>query len=161
MSSLQKFLCLALSFLALPLMAAEEAEEHDPLPQWSEEDAARVMRGECLISDALFRLQEEEAEPPPPPDVLELPEPGPESLNVVPPTEILDEDLAKYFGEISKLDEQVGALMKMLEDIQQSENTVVLFNGDNGGLPEIKPNTTGGLRGNKGTVFEGDRKSVV
>lgn len=102
MSSLQKFLCLALSFHALPLMAAEEAEEHDPLPQWSEEDAARVMRGECLISDALFRLQEEEAEPPPPPDVLELPEPGPESLNVVPPTEILDEDLAKYFGQKPK-----------------------------------------------------------
>jgi hypothetical protein len=102
MRAIHKFLCLVLIFLALFLNAAEEAEEHDPLPQWSEEDAARVMRGECLISDALFRLQEEEAVPPPPPDVLELPAPGPESLNVVSPTEILDEDLAKYFGQKPK-----------------------------------------------------------
>ncbi|MCB1209445.1 MAG: sulfatase [Verrucomicrobiales bacterium] len=40
--------------------------------------------------------------------------------------------LAAYFGEISKLDEQVGALMKMLEDTQQVENTVVLFVSEQG-----------------------------
>lgn len=41
--------------------------------------------------------------------------------------------LAKYYGEISKLDEQVGALMKMLENTKQSENTVVLFVSEQGG----------------------------
>jgi N-sulfoglucosamine sulfohydrolase len=40
--------------------------------------------------------------------------------------------LAKYFGEISKLDEQVGALMKMLEDTKQAENTIVLFVSEQG-----------------------------
>ncbi len=40
--------------------------------------------------------------------------------------------LAKYFGEISKLDEQVGALMKLLADTNQSENTVVLFVSEQG-----------------------------
>jgi arylsulfatase A-like enzyme len=32
---------------------------------------------------------------------------------------------------------------------------MLVFNSDNGGLPEVKPSSTGGLRGNKGTVFEG------
>lgn len=40
--------------------------------------------------------------------------------------------LAKYFGEIGKLDEQVGALMKLLADTKQSENTVVLFVSEQG-----------------------------
>ena len=40
--------------------------------------------------------------------------------------------LAKYFGEISHLDEQVGALMKMLADTKQSESTVVLFVSEQG-----------------------------
>jgi N-sulfoglucosamine sulfohydrolase len=42
------------------------------------------------------------------------------------------EALAKYFGELGKLDEQVGALMKMLDDTRQSENTVVLFVSEQG-----------------------------
>lgn len=45
---------------------------------------------------------------------------------------ITREALAKYFGEISKLDEQVGALTKMLNDTKQSENTVFLFVSEQG-----------------------------
>ena len=45
---------------------------------------------------------------------------------------ITREALAKYFGEISKLDEQVGALTKMLDDTKQSDNTVVLFVSEQG-----------------------------
>jgi N-sulfoglucosamine sulfohydrolase len=45
---------------------------------------------------------------------------------------ITREALAKYFGEIGKLDEQVGVLTKMLDDTQQSENTVVLFVSEQG-----------------------------
>lgn len=74
------------------------ADEEMPLPQWTEEDAQRVMRGESLITDALFRLSEETV----PEEVLELPEPGPESLDVIPPTEIPEEDLVKYFGQKPK-----------------------------------------------------------
>jgi len=40
--------------------------------------------------------------------------------------------LAAYYGEISKLDEQVGALMKMLDDTKQGENTLVLFVSEQG-----------------------------
>lgn len=45
---------------------------------------------------------------------------------------ITREALAKYFGEISKLDGQVGALTKMLDDTGQSENTIVLFVSEQG-----------------------------
>lgn len=45
---------------------------------------------------------------------------------------ITREALAKYFGEISKLDEQVGALMKMLDDNKQAEKTLVLFVSEQG-----------------------------
>jgi uncharacterized sulfatase len=45
---------------------------------------------------------------------------------------ITREALATYFGEISKLDEQVGALLKMLDDTKQSQNTIVLFVSEQG-----------------------------
>ncbi|MCB1278650.1 sulfatase [Prosthecobacter sp.] len=40
--------------------------------------------------------------------------------------------LAAYYGEITKLDEQVGALMKLLNDTQQAENTLVMFVSEQG-----------------------------
>ena len=40
--------------------------------------------------------------------------------------------LAKYFAEISKLDEQVGALMQLLSKNDQVKNTVVLFVSEQG-----------------------------
>ncbi|WP_395742160.1 sulfatase [Prosthecobacter sp.] len=40
--------------------------------------------------------------------------------------------LAAYYGEISKLDEQVGALMTMLKETQQVDNTLILFVSEQG-----------------------------
>jgi uncharacterized sulfatase len=40
--------------------------------------------------------------------------------------------LAKYYGEISKLDAQVGALMALLEDTGQAAKTLVLFVSEQG-----------------------------
>ena len=40
--------------------------------------------------------------------------------------------LAKYYGEISKLDEQVGNLMQLLEESQQAANTLVMFVSEQG-----------------------------
>jgi len=42
------------------------------------------------------------------------------------------QDLAQYFGEITALDDQVGALLKLLDDTKQSENTLVLFVSEQG-----------------------------
>lgn len=40
--------------------------------------------------------------------------------------------LADYYAEINKLDWQVGSLMKMLDDTQQTDNTLVIFISEQG-----------------------------
>lgn len=60
-----------------------------------------------------------------------------------------------HHGELVAMDRSVGALRAGLRDLGIAENTLVWFNSDNGGLPEFRPESVGGLRGNKGTVYEG------
>lgn len=67
----------------------------------------------------------------------------------------LDAASAEHHGELVAMDRSIGALRQKLRDLGIADDTLVVFNSDNGGLPGIVPNTTGGLRGNKGTVFEG------
>ena len=67
----------------------------------------------------------------------------------------LDNNSANHHGELVAMDRSIGTLRQKLRDLGIADNTLVVFNSDNGGLPEIKPNTTGGLRGNKGTIYEG------
>lgn len=62
---------------------------------------------------------------------------------------------ADHHGELVAMDRSIGTLRAKLRGLGIAENTLFVFNSDNGGLPEITPNTTGGLRGNKGTVYEG------
>jgi|UniRef100_UPI003783C1A0 arylsulfatase A-like enzyme len=61
----------------------------------------------------------------------------------------------QHYGELVALDRAVGTLRQKLRDTGLADNTMLVFNSDNGGLPGIEPPTVGGLRGNKGTVFEG------
>ena len=67
----------------------------------------------------------------------------------------LDRDSQHHYGELVAMDRSIGALRKKLRDLEIEKNTLVWFCSDNGGLPKIKPDTTGGLRGNKGTIYEG------
>lgn len=62
---------------------------------------------------------------------------------------------ADHHGELVAMDRSIGSLRAKLRDLGIAENTLFVFNSDNGGLPGIMPDTTGGLRGNKGTVYEG------
>ncbi|MDA0818220.1 MAG: sulfatase [Planctomycetota bacterium] len=66
---------------------------------------------------------------------------GPKDLHdpatlAIPPylhdNEITRQQLASYYAEINKLDWQVGELLKLLEDTQQSENTLVMFLSEQG-----------------------------
>src|SRR5690606_13878365 len=52
-------------------------------------------------------------------------------------------------------DRSIGTLRAKLREFNMAENTLLVFCSDNGGLPRIEPDTVGGLRGNKGTVYEG------
>jgi arylsulfatase A-like enzyme len=67
----------------------------------------------------------------------------------------LDSQSAHHYGEIVALDRSIGQLRQKLRDLGIADNTLLVFNSDNGGLPGIKPPTTGGLRGVKGQVYEG------
>lgn len=67
----------------------------------------------------------------------------------------LEANSANHYGELVAMDRSIGALRKGLRELGIAENTLLWFNSDNGGLPEIKPGTVGGLRGFKNTVYEG------
>lgn len=73
------------------------------------------------------------------------------------PHRALAEDKAKaggsaYYGEIVAIDRAMGRLRAELRRLGIAENTLVLFTSDNGATG---PGSTGGLRGKKGSVWEG------
>ncbi|MGI9241698.1 MAG: sulfatase family protein, partial [Verrucomicrobiales bacterium] len=61
----------------------------------------------------------------------------------------------QHYGELVAMDRSIGTLRGGLRELGISEQTIVWFNSDNGGLPKIKPTTVGALRGFKGSVYEG------
>lgn len=67
----------------------------------------------------------------------------------------LDNESANHHGELVTMDRSIGTLRAKLRELGIADNTLFVFNSDNGGLPGIKPGTTAGLRGNKGMVYEG------
>ena len=67
----------------------------------------------------------------------------------------LDGESRKHYGEMVAMDRSIGALRKGLRAMEVHDDTLLWFNSDNGGLPRIKPETVGGLRGFKNSVYEG------
>jgi arylsulfatase A len=67
-------------------------------------------------------------------------------------SEGLDSTLSSVYGMVENMDENIGLVLKKLEDLSLSENTIIIFFSDNG------PNTdryNGGMKGRKGSVDEG------
>lgn len=67
----------------------------------------------------------------------------------------LSENSQNHHGELVAMDRSVGTLRRGLRELGLADDTLVWFNSDNGGLPRIEPDTVGGLRGYKGSVYEG------
>jgi len=67
----------------------------------------------------------------------------------------LSQASANHYGELVAMDRSIGTLRNSLRDLGLADNTLLVFCSDNGGLPNITPETVGGLRGNKGSLFEG------
>ncbi|MFT4638839.1 MAG: arylsulfatase A-like enzyme [Verrucomicrobiales bacterium] len=67
----------------------------------------------------------------------------------------LDKNSQNHYGELVAMDRSIGALRQGLRDAGIAKDTLVWFCSDNGGLPKISPATVGGLRGFKGSVYEG------
>lgn len=62
---------------------------------------------------------------------------------------------ANHHGELVAMDRSIGALREGLKQRQLDQNTLVWFCSDNGGLKGVGHDSVGGLRGNKGTIWEG------
>ncbi len=68
---------------------------------------------------------------------------------------------AKTYGMIANIDENVGFLMKRLQDLKLEENTIVIFLSDNGPRTSRQKNDVypdrynAGLRGTKSSIYEG------
>ena len=60
-----------------------------------------------------------------------------------------------HYGELKAMDRSIGTLRRGLRKLSIAENTLVWFCSDNGGLKPFGPATVGGLRGWKGTIYEG------
>ncbi|MCS5538433.1 MAG: sulfatase-like hydrolase/transferase [Roseibacillus sp.] len=60
-----------------------------------------------------------------------------------------------HYAELAAMDRSIGSLRSGLRRLGIAKDTLVWFCSDNGGLPGFKPDTVGGLRGYKGSLFEG------
>lgn len=65
----------------------------------------------------------------------------------------LPEKDQNYYGEITGVDRSVGRLRAALRELKVAENTLFWYCSDNGGING--PKSTGFLRGQKGTLWEG------
>lgn len=65
----------------------------------------------------------------------------------------LSEKDQNYYGEITGIDRNVGKLRTTLQELKVSDNTLLWYCSDNGGA--AGPKSTGNLRGQKGTLWEG------
>lgn len=81
----------------------------------------------------------------------------------------LSENLSTLYGMVDQMDENVGRLLDALDEMQLSENTIVIFLSDNG--PAVINNLlsdedrriryVNGLRGHKGNIWENGIKSPL
>ncbi len=71
------------------------------------------------------------------------------------PFKSLPENYQNQYGEIIALDRSIGDLREGLADAGIAEDTLIWYCSDNGGLAEFGPETMGGLRGSKNTMYEG------
>ncbi len=73
-------------------------------------------------------------------------------------TKLVQENAA-YASMVAAMDENVGRLLKTLEEQELSDNTWVIFTSDNGGLSTLTrknaPTNNGPLRAGKGWCYEG------
>jgi len=59
---------------------------------------------------------------------------------------------ARIYAMIDIIDQNIGRMLKKLDDLKLTENTVVLFMTDNGG---VSKHFKAGLKSNKGSIYEG------
>jgi arylsulfatase len=72
----------------------------------------------------------------------------------------VDEDLAKFFGMLENIDTNFGAMLAKLKEWGLEENTLVIYLGtDNGGHGPACKIFSAGLRGSKGSPYQGGTRA--
>jgi arylsulfatase len=66
---------------------------------------------------------------------------------------------AKFFGMIANIDETMGKLMQMLDDIAIAKNTILIFMTDNGGAGGVKI-FNAGMKGRKRQLYDGGHRAA-
>jgi len=66
----------------------------------------------------------------------------------------LPEELSKFYGMITNIDENVGRLINKLQELNLEKDIILIFMSDNGGAAGVKYYNAG-MRGHKSTVYEG------
>ena len=69
--------------------------------------------------------------------------------------ENLDKESKEHYGEIVAFDKSLGILRNKINELGISDNTLIWYCSDNGGLRNIIPSPVGELRGFKNTMWEG------
>ena len=71
----------------------------------------------------------------------------------------LKENIAKFYGMVTNIDDNIGRLRKQLEQLNLTENTIVIFMSDNGSANDKKGDSFNGeMRGKKGSLYEGGHR---
>jgi arylsulfatase B len=70
----------------------------------------------------------------------------------------VDEPLARFFGMVSNIDDNLARLRRKLETLGVAENTIVVFFGDNGTVSVSAEHFNAGMRGHKGSHYEGGHR---
>ncbi len=78
-----------------------------------------------------------------------------DETDIEPFADLPDERSRNQLAELVAMDRSIGTLRASLRDLQIADDTIVWFTSDNGGLPNLLPDTVGGLRGNKRSLYEG------
>ena len=71
----------------------------------------------------------------------------------------VEDKAAKFFGMITNIDDNFGRLMSKLKNLGVDDNTLVIYINDNGGTAGCKV-WNAGMRGTKGTAFNGGTRSM-
>lgn len=70
----------------------------------------------------------------------------------------VSEHLARYFGMITNIDDNLGRLRRRLRELDISRETIVVFMGDNGTIPPAADHYNAGMRGAKGDQYDGGHR---
>ena len=68
------------------------------------------------------------------------------------------EQLARFYGMIENIDDNLGELRAHLREIGVADDTILVFMGDNGTIGAAAEQYNAGMRGNKGSEYDGGHR---